>query len=347
MALVLSWRGGGDRRGAAVAVVVALCSSCATNGRSCSADSARWAYKQLGSRWYAFAASGAQRFELSIAHVQSDAYAARSRVVVRCVAGELALPVELLASRVRRVALCDFLTRRCCATMRQFEERAQNSSSFGDAPSSSGSGWAASKGGDLRMAHPGACILEQSSLQLLRADDSSEWTLEARFELGLPASGRTIEGRKAHTILCETNDHQTKRQYSAQAAHEHVICAEDQAALRGMPEPAGLVAFVPYVAILPRLHGASELPMPSASALPFSSPDVLRVSAALPSGKTLTGMGIRKGVNIIVGGGFHGKSTPLQAIELGVYNHVPGDGREFVSCLAFASKMRAEDGRAV
>ncbi|KAA8494354.1 hypothetical protein FVE85_4329 [Porphyridium purpureum] len=74
-----------------------------------------------------------------------------------------------------------------------------------------------------------------------------------------------------------------------------------------MLEPAGLVAFVPDGAILLRLHGASELPMPSASALPFSSPDALRVSMTLPSGKTLTGMGIRKGVNLIVGGGFHGK----------------------------------------
>eukprot|EP00185_Porphyridium_purpureum_P007500 POR8638..scf252_32 len=195
--------------------------------------------------------------------------------------------------------------------MHQFEERAQRFTSYGQAPSASGSGWAASKGSDLRMAHPGACILERSS------------------------------------PLEQENDHQTKRQYSALAAHEHVICAEDQAALRGMLEPAGMAAFVPDVAILPRLHGASELPMPSASALPFSSPDVLRVSAALPSGKTLTGMSIRKGVNLIVGGGFHGKSTLLQAIELGVYDHVPGDGREFVSCLAFASKMRAEDGRAV
>ncbi|KAA8497453.1 hypothetical protein FVE85_1182 [Porphyridium purpureum] len=188
--------------------------------------------------------------------------------------------------------------------------------------------------------------------------------LEARFELGLPASGRTIEGRKAHMILCETvprlvqqsflwlslekqNDHQTRRQHSAQAAHEHVICAEDQAALRGMLESAGLVAFVPDSAILPRLHGASELPMPSASALSFSSPDALRISMTQPSGKTLTGMSIRKGVHLIVAGGVHGKLMLLQAIELGVYGRVPSDGSEIVSCLAFASKMRAEDGLAV
>ncbi|KAA8490643.1 Uncharacterized protein FVE85_3848 [Porphyridium purpureum] len=305
----------------------------------CNDSSAYGAYEQLVSRWYTFAASGAPRFELSIAHVQSDAYAAPSRVGVSCLAGELAVPVELLALRVRCVACCDILARRCCIIMHQFEERAQGFSSSGDAASTFGSDRPVSKSGQPADGAPGRV-----------------YSRAARFELGLPASGRTIEGRKAHMILCETvprivqqsflwlclekeNDHQTGRQHSAQAAHEHVICTKDQAALRGMLEPAGLVAFV--------LHGANELPMPSASALPFSSPDALRVSTVLPSGKTLTGMGIRNGVNLIVGGGFHGKSTLLQAIELGVYDRVPGDGREFVSCLAFASKMRAEGGRAV
>jgi predicted ABC-class ATPase len=58
-------------------------------------------------------------------------------------------------------------------------------------------------------------------------------------------------------------------------------------------------------------------------------------------------MGIPKGVTLIVGGGYHGKSTLLRAIERGVYNHIPGDGREWTVTVPSAVKIRAEDGRFV
>lgn len=50
----------------------------------------------------------------------------------------------------------------------------------------------------------------------------------------------------------------------------------------------------------------------------------------LPNCGRVTGMGVPIGITLIVGGGFHGKSTLLKALEVGVYNHVPGDGRELV-----------------
>lgn len=56
-------------------------------------------------------------------------------------------------------------------------------------------------------------------------------------------------------------------------------------------------------------------------------------------------MGIPEGVTLIVGGGFHGKSTLLQALERGVYHHIAGDGREMVITRQDAVKVRAEDGR--
>ena len=58
-------------------------------------------------------------------------------------------------------------------------------------------------------------------------------------------------------------------------------------------------------------------------------------------------MGIRKGITLIVGGGYHGKSTLLKALEAGVYNHIAGDGREFVITDDTAFKLRAEDGRSI
>jgi len=81
--------------------------------------------------------------------------------------------------------------------------------------------------------------------------------------------------------------------------------------------------------------------------VPFKSPKSLEVEIPLLHGKPVTGMGVKAGITLIVGGGFHGKSTLLQALEVGVYNHIPGDGREFVSSVNTAVKIRAEDGRSV
>ena len=83
------------------------------------------------------------------------------------------------------------------------------------------------------------------------------------------------------------------------------------------------------------------------NAVPFESPESLRVTFNRPNGGPISGMGIPRGVTLIVGGGYHGKSTLLRAIELGVYNRIPGDGREFVVTDDAAVKIRAEDGRSV
>ncbi len=58
-------------------------------------------------------------------------------------------------------------------------------------------------------------------------------------------------------------------------------------------------------------------------------------------------MGISRGVTLVVGGGFHGKSTLLEAISRGIYTHIPGDGRECVATDPDAVKVSAEDGRRI
>lgn len=79
----------------------------------------------------------------------------------------------------------------------------------------------------------------------------------------------------------------------------------------------------------------------------FQSPKSMEVSLDLPNHGSIAGMGIRQGITLIVGGGYHGKSTLLKALELGVYNHISGDGREYVITDSTAMKIRAEDGRSI
>ena len=110
----------------------------------------------------------------------------------------------------------------------------------------------------------------------------------------------------------------------------------------------GLAAFIPNGAILPRASGASDAPLDSADAVPFKSPEALSVTIQLPNRGEITGMGVKQGTLLTcIGGGFHGKSTLLSAVSLGCYDHIHGDGREFLSCVPCVSSISSEDGRCV
>lgn len=106
----------------------------------------------------------------------------------------------------------------------------------------------------------------------------------------------------------------------------------------------GLIAFIANGSILPRASGAAALPMDQSCAIPFKSPKEAEISLDCADGTKVFGMGIQGGITLLTGGGFHGKSTLLEALELGVYNHIPGDGRERVVSDPTAVKIRAEDG---
>jgi len=176
--------------------------------------------------------------------------------------------------------------------------------------------------------------------------------VEARISVGLPAYGRTVQAREAIEIFFQEIPSVVERSLVARSLNltelrEHVAIVEDQEMLRERLDDMGLVAFVGDGAILPRLSGASDAPLPADRAVAFASPPSRRVDVELPNTGTVTGLGIPKGVTLIVGGGYHGKSTLLRAIERGVYNHIPGDGRERVVTVSGAVKIRAEDGRSV
>ncbi len=280
------------------------------------------AYKDIRGR-YAFPG-----FTLLVDHVQGDPFASPSRLRVRVPLGEAGFPPELLEPPSRRTGVCSLLARRFAAEARRRSSRA-------------GSG----KSGLVAIDAPGQEVLPTTAV-LVR-----DGAVEARFTVGLPARGRRILGRAAAEILCDDVPQIVARSLvfrnlDAGEVRRAALVNEDADFLRGRLDEMGLVAFVLDGAVLPRRSGVDPRPM-DRGAVPFVSPESLRVEVRLPNAGPVTGMGVPKGITLIVGGGFHGKSTLLEALELGVYNHRPGDGRELVVTDARAVKIRSEDGRSV
>ncbi|HCH4058298.1 TPA: P-loop domain-containing protein [Vibrio parahaemolyticus] len=178
----------------------------------------------------------------------------------------------------------------------------------------------------------------------------TEEGIELRFRVNLPAEGRSVLGKKANNIL---TFHLPKfirratleRELDREAMVKHCQVVEDQSALREQLEAHNLVAFVANGSVLPRIAGNCDLPMKEA--VEFTAPESLQMTLHAPNKGYVTGLGIPKGITLIVGGGFHGKSTLLNAIERSIYDHIPGDGREYIVTDQKAMKIRAEDGRCV
>ncbi|KAI8820636.1 uncharacterized protein EV422DRAFT_496415 [Fimicolochytrium jonesii] len=273
---------------------------------------------------------------LFVDHVQSDPFAPPSKIRVRLPQQVARFPPELFGTRIRRVALEDYITRRTTSLIRQQEL---------STPNASGGNWHGTRA-DIRIDIPGQQVIERSSCTV-----TAEY-VEVRITVGLPAQGRSIMGHQAAELLTVTIPNLADRsvRFTALDANDisnFVGCVEDQGNLRRQIVAAGLIAFVVDGAVLPRESGASDLPMRSQNVVAFRSPPSLIRSFTLPNRGVVKGMGIPKGITLIVGGGFHGKSTLLDALQNGVYNHIPGDGREFVVTDDTVSKIKAEDGRSV
>ena len=268
-------------------------------------------------------------FVLNVDHVQGDPFAAPSRLRVCVPLSRTGFPTSLFERRVRRIAFQDFIARRF--------ESAQLKVTKGYR----GIG----KGGLISIDSGKQEILERSAV-LIDAQG-----VEVRFTVGLPADGRRILGREAMAIFFEeipqiVEQSLTYRYYDPSEVKVHVEVVEDQEAIRRELEEKGLVAFIGDRSVLPRRSGVDDRPL-TENVVPFYYPPELEVEMVLPNRGRMKGMGIPKGVTLIVGGGFHGKTTLLDAIERGVYPHIPGDGREYVVVHASAVKIRAEDGRSV
>ncbi|SMR53552.1 unnamed protein product [Zymoseptoria tritici ST99CH_3D1] len=301
-----------------------------------SIDGAQYgAYKQLLGQYI----HSNPRFTLSVDHVQGDAYAAPSRIRVIVPWKETGLPDHYLDSDIRRIALCDFVSR-VAGTIIQTKHLDQS-------VSGTNGGWSGPKGGAFAFCRPGQEILPRTSA-MISGNDS----IELRLAVSLPAAGRTVLGQAAHKIL-STNLTDLIQQslfhgnLDQKKLAQHVQSAENQDSLRQQLSKMGLIALIANGSILPRASGASQAPMDSAQAIPFQSPKNLEVTITTAAGAVYTGMGIPRGVTLLTGGGFNGKSVLLEALERGVYNHIPGDGREAVVTDPSTVKITAEDGRSV
>ena len=266
------------------------------------------------------------KYILSIDHVQGDPFAAPSDVRVTVDAKAAGFPAFAMKDKLTRTALADELLRNFAAKVNQFNFKAK------------GSG----KSGLISVTHCGQEVLRRTACEI------SEKEITARFAVGFPANGRTINAKELEKILFEYLPQCVEQSFyyknlNAQKVKEVVELAEDQQAIREKLPELGLAAFVADDSVLPRESGISSKPMKQS--VKFVSPETLRVTLELPHHGKVTGMGIPKGITLIVGGGYHGKSTLLNALELGVYNHIAGDGREYVIADETAQKLRSEDGR--
>ena len=257
-------------------------------------------------------------FTLFIDYVQADPYASASRI--RAVRPWSVTGLEWLkeTSNAYQVAARDFIAR-------SFAEFAKTENS-------------------IAIATTGQAVLDNTAV--LFTDEG----IELRFRINLPAEGRNILAKKANNILTfhlpkYIRKATLERELDKEALVHHCETVEDQHAMREQLNEKGLVAFVANGSLLPRLAGNCDLPMKDA--VTFQSPASLEVELNAPNQGAIKGLGIPKGITLFVGGGFHGKSTLLNAVERSIYNHIPGDGRERIVTDANAMKIRAEDGRCV
>lgn len=263
---------------------------------------------------------------LSIDHVQGDPFASPSHISVRISHKTAGFPGEYYRDHATHVTLSDYLTRQFEKQVSHYTFRAK------------GSG----KSGLISLSHCGQEILERTACEI------TEKGITARFFIGFPANGRTINATELEKILFDflpvcVQKAFLYRNINHKELEQTILLAEDQTYIRSQLAKRNLVAFVANGSILPRESGISSRPMKVS--IPFTSPESLRVTMDLPHKGKISGMGIPEGITLIVGGGYHGKSTLLNALELGVYNHISGDGREYVITDETALKLRSEDGR--
>lgn len=279
-------------------------------------------YKQLRGN-YNF-----KTFQLIIDHVQGDPFAQPSRISIQLSPDQHGIPPELWDNRIRQTALEDFLGRAIHVAINKIIK----------------GGRGTGRSGEIEIAVNGQQVLRRNAVLI----DTHQ--LEARLLFALPGSGRSILAKEAAVMFFDELPQAVEAgltwgQRSLNTMQQHIAQVEDQETLRTQLEQLNAIAFVADGSLLPRHSGTDDHPL--LDGVPFKSPPELKREVILPHQGIISGMAIPKGVSLIVGGGFHGKSTLLQALERGIYNHIPGDGRELVATTASAVKIRAEDHRVI
>lgn len=281
-------------------------------------------YKSLCGRTWNFG-----DFELEFVHVQGDPFAPASRLRFRAPLERLGIPAEWGNFPVKRLALADFLLRKLCA---EIEARSEEESF------------------PVKACVPGEEILVRNALWVGGpSENGGSAVVEAILSVELPGEKRRIDVESASELLTSTIPDllmalYLNRDEERSEAERHIESLEVREELLKILTEKGWVAFVPNGSILPRESGSSDLP--KKDALPFESPRELLQTVEV-FGKKISGMAIPRGITVIAGGAYHGKSTLLSALEKSVVPHVAGDGREWIVADPSAVRIAAEPGRIV
>ncbi len=266
-------------------------------------------------------------FLLHITHAQGDPFASPTKINIIANLEKTNFPKELYNNPIRKIAFQDFILR----TLKQFLKKYSK-------PRGSG------KSG-LYIVHAGNQeVILRSGCEVINDN------LIVRFFCGLPAYGRKINGNAAIDMLTKEIPSSINilkfSYYNKNEIYDFVNLVEDIEYIRSKLKEKKLIAFIGNGSILPRKSGIEETPL-TENVIPFKSPKSMEVEFdTLYHGK-IRGMGIPEGITLIVGGGFHGKSTLLNAIAKGIYPHIKGDGREWVISHPNTVKVRSEDGRVI
>lgn len=267
-------------------------------------------------------------YKLHIDYVQGDPFASPSRIRVYVPFSETDFKKNDFDRKHRKTAFEHFFAKVTSCNIRSLPNPVK------------GTG----KSGVVFIDTPGQQMLDRTAVRI------SEMGIEFRLSIGLPARGRTILGKQAANLLKQfipSVIEKTIRNYERKKLRRIISLSDEQNDIRKYIKENQLICFVGNGAVLPRISGVSDKPMQEKTVISFRTPAEYAVTIPLSTGREIAGMGVPEGITVITGGGYHGKSTLLQAIEKGVYNHEPEDGREYVITDDTAMKIRAEDGRSI
>ncbi len=255
-----------------------------------------------------------------VVRVQGDPFAPPSIVEASTL---LRLPRGVLDAPV---PVCDYIYRRVYGLIHRYSRR------MGEGGS-----------GSIALPKPSPLIIARSGATC--TPEAGGMRVVLRLRAGLPSRGRRILGRAAEELLLHRIPALVEEalRLDIGALERHVYNWRVQEWIRDALPGLGLVSFVGDGSILPRRCGGCWEPLEGA--VPFESPSSLRVSVELPDGSVVEGMGVRRGLTVIAGPAFHGKTTLAEAIASGVWNHVEGDGRERVVTVRDAVMVESENGR--
>ena len=265
-----------------------------------------------------------ENYELIVDEVQNDRMG-HSRMRVRVPLKSTGFPEDTYNTESRSIALRDLIARR-------FWESARTNAR---------SPIPKTDGGEVYIPRPGQEILERNSVII------SPFFIEVRFTADLPSVGGKVSAMATEILIFSRIDTLVKDSlyyscYKQSKLYNHIQTNEDADAIRTALKDKGLVSFIGNGSILPR---RSDDLAPMTDAQSFECDDNLAVEIEVPNAGTIRGMGIPQGFTAITGPSRNGKSSLADAIFSGIYNHIPGDGRERVITAEEASFLISEGGR--